>query len=147
MLYCVAFAQQVMRRKQEMVFLLRSSCEKSISLRKLMLLLTPVFSERGSNKRSAEDESYKIFVNYLRDVTGTTYTIGLLNIFQCIVIHRLFSLSSSVATDTWRSLPSSLHDQLVPPDPGCSDVLISLQYAEFVYQLQFQLFFFRSSFL
>jgi len=38
-----------MRKKPELVFLLRSTCQGPISFRKLMHLLQPVFADAGSN--------------------------------------------------------------------------------------------------
>jgi hypothetical protein len=59
-----------MKLKPTLVNLLRATCEQAVSLRKLLLLLKPTFSEVGSNRRAAEDETYRMFTTYLRAVAG-----------------------------------------------------------------------------
>jgi len=65
---------QLFQKKPPLMMLLRNHNEQPISLRKLQLLLKPTFDvERGSNVRATQDEAYRVFVNYLREVAGNVF--------------------------------------------------------------------------
>lgn len=61
---------QVIKHRPILLHLLRSGSEHPVTLRKLVEILKPEFCDVGSNRRRQEEDSYKIFVAYLRDVSG-----------------------------------------------------------------------------
>jgi hypothetical protein len=50
--------------------LLRNRTNMNISYGMLVKLLTPTFSENGSNRLQMEKKMYRIFLNYLKEVIG-----------------------------------------------------------------------------
>jgi hypothetical protein len=54
------------------------SHSESLSIRKVINLLKPNFSEEGSNSLKFEKEVYALFIKYLREVAGTVYCVNLL---------------------------------------------------------------------
>lgn len=59
-------------------FLMQPSSSSTLTLKRLLLLLKPTFSEEGSNKRMFENSVYSCFVKYARNVaTGQRQGLGL----------------------------------------------------------------------
>lgn len=52
-------------------YLFIPSQSESLSIRKVINLLKPNFSEEGSNSLTFEKEMYALFIKYLREVAGT----------------------------------------------------------------------------
>ena len=52
-------------------YLFISSQSESLSIRKVINLLKPNFSEEGSNSLKFENDVYALFIKYLREVAGT----------------------------------------------------------------------------
>jgi len=60
----------LLKRKQCMTYLLRSTSQVQVTMRKLLLILHPNFSPEGSNRRRQQDICYGMFINYLREVAS-----------------------------------------------------------------------------
>ena len=61
---------QLIKRKPCLVFLLRKTAVVPLTKAKLIKLLRPRFSEEGSNQRQQENSVDRIFLEYLKEVTG-----------------------------------------------------------------------------
>ena len=57
-------------------YLFISSQSESLSIRKVINLLKPNFSEEGSNSLKFENDVYALFIKYLREVAGNTKIIS-----------------------------------------------------------------------
>ena len=53
------------------MFSLRNTAVSDVTYPRLVKLFTPIFSLEGSNKRIEEERSYRLFLNYLKEVEGT----------------------------------------------------------------------------
>ena len=100
-------------------FLFHDSETYAITIRRLLFLLEPVFSELGSNSRMFEEKTYGLFIKYARDVAGGGRDkLNLGNILQfatCLPEEPLlgFSIKPSIhfqeadSAVKWSFLPTS----------------------------------------
>lgn len=61
----------MLRQLPTFKYLFISSQSESLSIRKVINLLKPNFSEEGSNALKFEKEVYAVFIKYTREVAGT----------------------------------------------------------------------------
>jgi hypothetical protein len=57
------------------MFLLRPSAVADMTYARLVKLLKPSFSLEGSNRRMQEERTDRLFLNYLKEVSGTVQCI------------------------------------------------------------------------
>ena len=82
-----------------LLFLFRQSAVTSITYPRLVRLLSPNFSEVGSNRRMLEEKAYRCLLKYMKEVAGKLwelmhdilYSVVTLNVFESYVYHRLFA--------------------------------------------------------
>ena len=72
------------RKFPMLLYLLRPSSIISLSVRRLLFLLKPEFSEEGSNMLIHETAIYSKFVKYVRDVSSGRRVVTLGNIFESL---------------------------------------------------------------
>ena len=80
--FCMIF--QVCQSLPTFLYLFRPGATNMLTLRKLISLLKPNFSEVGSNKRKFENEVYTPFSNYLREAASE-----FLEHFVCFPLFKL----------------------------------------------------------
>ncbi|XP_033747424.1 uncharacterized protein LOC117332568 [Pecten maximus] len=74
---------QLLHQKPSLAYLFKPAT-KQLSATRLLQLLTPVFSEMGSNRRTEEDRAYGCFVRYVRNVAAGRRDITLGDILAFI---------------------------------------------------------------
>ena len=75
------------RKYPMFLYLLRPSCSNDsakLSVKKLLFLLKPEFSEEGSNSRPCENAVYAMFVKYVREVSSGRRVVTLENILEFV---------------------------------------------------------------
>jgi hypothetical protein len=70
------------RKFPQLLYLLRPSAIAKLSVRRLLFLLKPAFSEEGSNALSREKAVYTKFVKYTREVSSGRRVVTLENILE-----------------------------------------------------------------
>ena len=68
---CVFICFQILRQLPTFNYLFNPVHGERLSIRKVISLLKPNFSEEGSNSLKFEKEVYALFIKYLREVAGT----------------------------------------------------------------------------
>ena len=58
------------RRSLCMLYLMRQSAISPLTYPRLVKLLQPCFSDKGSNSRIEEERAYRYFLKYIKEVTG-----------------------------------------------------------------------------
>ena len=53
------------------MYLLRPTAVADVTYPGLVKLLRPIFSPEGSNRQIQEEKTYRLFLNYLKEVAGT----------------------------------------------------------------------------
>jgi len=77
---------QIFLKKSTVKYLFRPRSQNTINVNQLLHLFPVKFSEEGSNRRAREEEAYREFIRYAREVYGkdhyTVYIVGFINIKQ-----------------------------------------------------------------
>ena len=78
---------------------------KNLTVKSLVNLLKPVFSEEGSNNRKYENEIYSVFMKYLRKVAGKNKMHSIL--FNIVVLHlyTIWCINSGINSSTFKIVP------------------------------------------
>ena len=94
------------------MFLLRNTAVSDITYPRLVKLFTPIFSLQGSNKRIEEERSYRLFLNYLKEVAAgrrDPVTLGnILSFATCGEKEPVLGYATPPSLAFNDSLPSSL---------------------------------------
>ena len=75
---------------------------KNLTVKSLVNLLKPVFSEEGSNNRKYENEIYSVFMKYVRKVADKNKMHSIL--FNIVVLHlyTIWCINSGINSSTFK---------------------------------------------
>ncbi|XP_028408567.1 uncharacterized protein LOC114531117 [Dendronephthya gigantea] len=115
---------EIIKNLPVLLYLFRSSNAVTLTRRKLMHILTPVFSEEGSNARYFENQTYTVFSTYTRKAAGGKRgNVSLEHILQFVsgtdeepplgfftkpsIVFTAATASSATESSAWSFLPTS----------------------------------------
>ncbi|XP_068723494.1 uncharacterized protein [Montipora capricornis] len=67
---------ELLHKKPSLIFLFRKTAVLPMTYPKLVKLLEAVFSEMGTNRRQQEERTYRLFLNYLKEVSAARRANG-----------------------------------------------------------------------